>query len=153
MPKIIYLISVGKLSNKNIEAIINEYLKRISPFFKIIQYEIKELGLSGKIEIEKEKGKIKNKIMDDSFLIVCDQNGVELNSSELFKSLDQAFELKKSITIIIGGAYGISDDIKKRANLLLSFSKMTFTHQLARLVIIEQIYRYCMNKQGHPFVK
>lgn len=153
MPKIIYLISVGKLTNKNIEAIINEYFKRISPFFKIIQYEIKESGLSGRLEIEKEKEKIEKRIIDDSFLIVCDENGLELNSSELFKSLDQAFISKKSITIIIGGAYGISDDIKKRANILLSLSKMTFTHQVARLIIIEQIYRYCMSKEGHPFVK
>lgn len=153
MPKIIYLISAGKLSNKNIKAVVDEYIKRILPFFSIIQYEIKESGLSKIIEIEKEKEKIESKIVNDSFIIVCDENGIELNSSQFFTKLDQAFISKKSITIIIGGAYGISDQIKKRANLLLSLSKMTFTHQLARLIIIEQIYRYCMNKQGHPFVK
>lgn len=153
MAKTIYFLVVGKLSNKNIKGIIDDYIKRISCFFNIIQNEIKELGFTGKLEIEKESEKMNKYIEDDSFIIVCDEYGQKIDSQRFFTILDEIFLSYKSLTIIIGGAYGLSDDIKKKANLLLSLSNMTLTHQTARLLVIEQIYRYCMYKQNHPFVK
>jgi len=153
MAKIIYLISVGKLSNQNISMVFNEYIKRISPFFKIIQKEIKEFGLKESEEINKESEKLLELISIDSFVIVCDQNGVSLSSEMFFEKLDNIIQKSKSITIIIGGAFGLSNQVKEKADLLLSLSPMTFTHQTARLIVIEQIYRYCMFKEKHPFVK
>ncbi|MCR4421713.1 MAG: 23S rRNA (pseudouridine(1915)-N(3))-methyltransferase RlmH [Exilispira sp.] len=153
MAKIIYLISVGKLSNQNISAICNEYIKRISPFFQIIQKEIKEFGLKESEEINKESEKLLELISKDSFVIVCDQNGVMLSSQNFFEKLDNIVQRSKSITIIIGGAYGLSNQVKEIADLILSLSPMTFTHQTARLILIEQIYRYCMFKEKHPFIK
>ncbi|HPC37775.1 MAG TPA: 23S rRNA (pseudouridine(1915)-N(3))-methyltransferase RlmH [Exilispira sp.] len=153
MAKTIYFLVVGKLSNKNIKAIIDDYIKRTSSFFNIIQNEIKELGFTGKLEIEKEGEKINKNIEEDSFIIVCDEYGQKIDSQRFFTILDEIFVSYKSLTIIIGGSYGLSDDIKKKANLLLSLSNMTLTHQTARLLLTEQIYRYCMYKQNHPFVK
>lgn len=153
MAKTIYLISVGKITNKNLKSIIEEYIKRVSPFFEIIQKEIKEFGFSDQLEIEKEGEKILSLISDDSFIIVCDQNGEKLNSDLFFAKLDKSIQSFKSVTIVIGGAYGLSSKVKQKSNLILSLSPMTFTHQTARFVIVEQIYRYCMFKENHPFVK
>lgn len=153
MAKTIYLICVGKLSNKGLQGLIDEYLKRINPFLSIKIIEIKELGFENNLEIEKESEKIFNHIEEQSFVIVCDEKGKNIDSDELFNNLDNAFINFKSVTFIIGGAFGLSEKVKNMANLILSLSKMTFTHQTARLIVVEQLYRYCMKKIGHPFVK
>ncbi len=153
MAKTIYLISIGKLSNICIKGLVEDYIKRIKNFFEIVEIEIKEFGFSNKVEIEKEGNKIIESIAEKSFVIVCDQHGRKQSSEGFFKELDRVFNSFKSLTIIIGGAYGLSEKVKNNANLILSLSDMTFTHQLAKLIVVEQIYRYCMDKNNHPFIK
>ncbi len=153
MAKTIYLISVGKATNKDISMIIEEYLKRISPFFEINSKEIKEFGLSSEAEKIKEGKKIIESIPNDSYIIVCDEKGKSLNSESFFNLIDRSLSNKKSISLIIGGAFGLSDEVRDKADLILSLSSMTLTHQIAKLVIVEQLYRYCMFKENHPFIK
>lgn len=153
MAKTIYLISVGKATNKNISMIIEEYFKRISPFFEINSKEIKEFGLSCEAEKIKEGKKIIESIPGDSYIIVCDEKGKSFNSESFFNLIDRSLSSKKSISLIIGGAFGLSDEVKDKADLILSLSSMTLTHQIAKIVIVEQLYRYCMFKENHPFIK
>jgi len=153
MAKTIYLISIGKLSNRNIKAIAEDYIKRIIPFFHLKEIEIKELGYSEKQEIEREGEKILEVLIPGSFNICCDQKGINLSSEDFFEKLDKIFSNYKSTTFIIGGAFGLSEKVKAKSNFTLSLSEMTFTHQMARLIIVEQLYRYCMYKENHPFVK
>ncbi len=153
MAKIFYIISVGKLNDKNIKVLLDNYIKRINPYFKISEIEIKESGFSDKIEIEKESDKIIEVLPKNSFIIVCDQFGIKQSSQDLFNQFDKIFLSNKSLTIVIGGAFGLSIKVKEKADMILSLSDLTFTHQLAKLIVVEQIYRYCMFKANHPFVK
>lgn len=132
----IKLICVGRL-DQDLKKIVNNYLKRI-PKLKII--EVKE---SGK---ETEGISILRSIKDD-FVIACDENGKMVNSKELAEVLKEKEVSGKSACFVIGGAYGLSEKALERADLKLGFSKMTFTYKMARLILVEQIYRaYCFNK-------
>lgn len=116
--------------------------KRISKYHNIEIYELQDEGLRDKqTTIKKEKEKILKIINSKDYLIVLDINGKEMNSIQLAKKIDEIFISNSNITFIIGGSYGIDDAIKKLADLRLSFSKLTFPHQLFRIILLEQIYR------------
>ena len=139
----IKIICVGKIKNKSLKLLINNYLKRLRRYNKV---EIKEVldesnNNDGRL-LEKEENNIKKHINNNDYIIALDIDGKQISSESFAKTLEDLFIRGKSnITFIIGGSYGLSDNIKKEADLNLSFSKMTFPHQLFRLVLIEQIYR------------
>lgn len=145
----ITIISVGKIKEKFFSDAINEYTKRLSKFCniveEIIQDERADDNFSEK-EIEqvkiKEGQKILKKIKDNTFVIAMCIQGNQMSSVELAqKIMDLSIEGKSDITFIIGGSNGLSDEIVSRANMKLSFSKMTFPHQLFKIILLEQIYR------------
>ena len=138
----IKIIWVGKIKEDYLNKGIDEYKKRISKYHNIEIYELQDEGLRDKqTTLKKEKEKILKIINSKDYLIVLDINGKEMNSIQLAKKIDEIFISNSNITFIIGGSYGIDDSIKDLANLKLSFSKLTFPHQLFRIILLEQIYR------------
>ena len=143
----ITLVTVGKLKEKFLVDGVNEYLKRIKNFCKI---EIREVAECRTVEDEGKK--LLAQIPRESFLIVLDVAGVEISSEELAKKIS-ALTLRGgvSITFLIGGAFGLSDEVRRAADFRLSLSRMTFTHQLARLIVVEQIYRAFKINRNEPY--
>ena len=138
----IKLICVGKIKEKYLNDAINEYRKRLSKYTKL---DIIELPDSSYNEIDKVKnmeGKLILKhLKENDNVIILDINGQELSSVELTDKLCSQEVINSNLTFIIGGSYGLSDEVKKRANYSISFSKLTFPHQLFRVMLLEQTYR------------
>lgn len=143
------IICVGNLKEKYLKDAVDEYKKRLSAFCKFDIIEIAEQRLSDKPSeseinsaLEKEAEKIMQKVPKGSAVIPMAIEGKQLSSENLADTVSD-FALKgfSSISFIIGSSFGLSQNIKSKANLLLSMSKMTFPHQLARVMLCEQIYR------------
>ena len=131
----IKIICVGKIKENYLKDAINDYFKRINKYHKI---EIIELPDS---DIKTEKDLILKHINKKDYIITLEIEGHELTSIELSNKIDNIFINNSNITFIIGGSDGIHQDIKNISNYKLSFSKLTFPHQLFRLILLEQIYR------------
>ena len=140
----ITIISVGKFKEKYFVDMTNEYKKRITKFANINEIILEDE--SNKIEekkvLEIEGKRILEAIKENNFVILLDLKGKMLDSVNFAKEIDKISTYNSSnITFIIGGSYGVSDEIKKRANYRLKISDMTFPHQLAKCILLEQIYR------------
>ena len=138
----IKIITVGAIKEKYLKDAIEEYTKRISKYTNIEIIEVKDEGLvepTKSLQLEEEK--ILKHINDKDYIITLEIEGKELSSTELADKLDKITLEASTITFIIGGSYGLSQKIKDKAKLHLSFSKMTFPHQLFRVLLLEQIYR------------
>lgn len=131
----IKIICIGKIKEAFYRDAIAEYMKRLSKYQKI---EIIELMDSN---IKDEKELILKKIDNKDFIITLEIEGKQLSSVEFSELIDKTLINNSNITFIIGGSDGLDDVIKKLSNYKLSFSKMTFPHQLFRVILLEQIYR------------
>lgn len=142
----INIICVGKIKEKYILDGIQEFTKRMQAFGKLKIFELKEDGndTNRSISIEKEAKSILETLeKNKGFKILLDIQGKTLSSEEMALQIEKiALNGNNTINFIIGGSYGVSEDVRKSADLRLSFSKMTFPHQLMRLILIEQIYRW-----------
>jgi 23S rRNA (pseudouridine1915-N3)-methyltransferase len=137
------LICVGKIKEPYLKDGINHFLTRLKPFTKLEVIEIKNQGS------KKEGDSILEKL-DDEFVVIMDEKGKEYTSREFaffFKGVDQ------DITFIIGGPYGLSSDVKDRADATISLSQMTFTREMARLFLLEQLYRVFTILKGKSYHK
>ena len=140
----INVISVGNVKEKYLQELIADYKKRISKYAKIELIELKDESnkINKNVVKETEGERILSSIKEGFYVILLDLKGQMLDSISLSKKLDEISTYHSSkIAFIIGGSFGVSEDVKKRANYLLSFSKMTFPHQLAKGMLLEQIYR------------
>ena len=138
----IKIITVGAIKEKYLKDAVDEYTKRLSKYTNIEIIEVKDEGLvepSKAIYLEEEK--ILKQINDKDYIITLEIEGKELSSLEFAEKLDKITLESSNITFVIGGSYGLSQNIKDKAKLHLSFSKMTFPHQLFRVLLLEQIYR------------
>lgn len=136
----ITIIAVGSIKENYFKESINEYLKRINKFHKIKIIEVKD-EKNQEIALVKEKDNILKHIKNKDYVIALDINGEQITSLNLANKIDNIFNHNSHIVFIIGGSYGLHDDIKALANYRLSFSKLTFPHQLFRIILLEQIYR------------
>ena len=140
------LICVGKVKEKYIIMGIDEFTKRLQSFTKFSLIELKEDGNDSNREesIKKESILIKNCLeKSKGYNILLDVKGKEYSSEDISREIEKlTVNGVSTINFIIGGSYGVSDEIKASANIRLSFSKMTFPHQLMRLIFIEQLYRW-----------
>ena len=139
----INLIVVGKIKEKYLQDGIDEYLKRIKPFCNLKLIEVKE---SNFFETDKnlssEASLILNYIKKDDYVVTLEIEGKILTSVELAQKIESHYSYSpKTLTFIIGSSDGLSDEVKKRSDYKLSFSKMTFPHQLMRMIFLEQSYR------------
>ena len=144
----IKIICHGKIKEKYLNELIEDYKKRISKYHKI---EIIELTDSN--NLEKEAVDIQKHINNQDYVIALDIDGEIIDSVSLAKKIDQTFLTNSTITFIIGSSFGLHPDIKKRANYRLSFSKMTFPHRMFRVMLLEQIYRGANILKGTPYQK
>lgn len=157
----ISVVCVGKIKEKYLKLGIDEFSKRLSKYCKLEVIELDDEkapeNLSDKemmIIKEKEGKKILSKVKDNSYVIALAIDGKNLSSEELAETIDNLGVRGTShIVFIIGGSLGLSDDVLRRANYKLSFSKMTFPHQLMRLILLEQVYRAYRINNGEPYHK
>jgi 23S rRNA (pseudouridine1915-N3)-methyltransferase len=157
----ITIISVGKLKEKYLKQGIQEYLKRLSAYAKMNIIEVadeKAPETMGEAEMEavkvKEGERILGNITPDTFVITLEINGRMLTSEQLAAKMDELATYGKSrVAFVIGGSLGLSKAVEQRSDLALSFSKMTFPHQLMRLVLLEQVYRAFRIVRGEPYHK
>ncbi|WP_439151821.1 23S rRNA (pseudouridine(1915)-N(3))-methyltransferase RlmH [Winogradskyella sp.] len=152
----IKLLAIGKTDNKNLIALINDYTKRLGFYIKF-EFEIipdlkKAKHLSDSQQKDKEGELILSKTQKSDILILLDENGKQMDSvafsSYLQKHMNSGI---KTLIFVIGGPYGFSDDVYKRANGKLGLSKMTFSHQMVRLFFIEQLYRGFTILKNEPY--
>lgn len=161
MPVNISIVTVGKLKEKYLKQGIEEYLKRLGSYAKVEVFEVpdekapEELSDTEMVQVKQKEGeRILSKIGQDTYVIALAINGKLKSSEELADSLDKLATYGKSkIAFVIGGSLGLSDEVLKRADEQLSFSKMTFPHQLMRLILVEQIYRAFRINRGEPYHK
>jgi 23S rRNA (pseudouridine1915-N3)-methyltransferase len=138
----IKIICVGKIKDNYFSEAVEDYKTRISKYTKIEIIELEdEKNTDREVAIRKEKERIEKYINPKDYIISLAIEGKELSSNELATYIDKTFINYSNITFIIGGSLGLSKEIKDKSNLLLSFSKLTFPHQLFRVILLEQIYR------------
>jgi 23S rRNA (pseudouridine1915-N3)-methyltransferase len=136
----ITIIAVGKVKEKYIKDGINDYIKRLSKYTKIELIEVDDSPIDSK-SLKVESDNILKRINTKSYIITLEIDGEQLNSIELSNVINKNIDNYTNITFIIGGSNGLDDNIKQLSNYKLSFSKLTFPHQLFRLILLEQIYR------------
>ena len=157
----IRIISVGKVREQYLKLAIDEFSKRLSKYCSLELIEVDDEkapeNLSEKqmqIVKDKEGEKILSKIKETSYVITLEINGKQLSSEEFAHALSSlAVEGKSNITFVIGGSLGLSDAVSKRSDYKLSFSKMTFPHQLMKVILLEQVYRGFRIISGAPYHK
>lgn len=157
----ISLISVGKIKEKYIKLGIDEFTKRLSKYCKLEIIEIPdekapESMSQREIELvmDKEADGILSKIKDNTYIISLAINGKKLSSEDLADKISHlTLDGNSHICFIIGGSLGLSEKILKKSNFKLSFSDMTFPHQLMRLILLEQLYRSFRINNGEPYHK
>lgn len=134
------IICVGKIKEKFFVSAIEEYSKRISKYTKLDIIEISDEA-DKTVALKKEGEKILSKIKDNDYVVTLEIEGNSLDSVEFAKKIDNNFGSNKNLTFVIGGSYGLDDLVKQRSDYKMSFSKLTFPHQLFRVILLEQIYR------------
>ena len=157
----INIVCVGKIKEKYLKLGIDEFKKRLSKYCKLEIIELEDEkapeNLSDKEMLmikEKEGKKILSKITDNSYVIALAIDGKNLSSEELAETINKlGVRGISNITFVIGGSLGLSDEVLSRADYKLSFSKMTFPHQLMRLILLEQVYRAYRINNGEPYHK
>ena len=142
------LICVGKVKEKFYRDAIKEYEKRLGAYIKLNTIEISDEKVKVEndseiaLAMEKEGNNILSKIKDNQYVITLEILGKDLSSEEFASKIDNLMLIGKSdVALVIGGSYGLSDSVKKRSDFALSFSRMTFPHQMMRVVLLEQVYR------------
>ncbi|MGG3561521.1 23S rRNA (pseudouridine(1915)-N(3))-methyltransferase RlmH [Neobacillus rhizosphaerae] len=157
----ISIVTVGKLKEKYLKLGIEEYVKRLSAYAKIDVVEVadekapEELSGLEMVQVKQKEGeRILAKISADTYVIALAIQGKLQSSEELADTLDKLATYGKSkIAFVIGGSLGLSEEVLKRSNEQLSFSRMTFPHQLMRLILVEQIYRAFRINRNEPYHK
>lgn len=138
----IKIICVGKVKEKYLQSAIEEYQKRISKYTNIAIIEVADEGMDDLQKVKQlEAEKIKKHINRKDYVITLEIKGEELTSLALAEKLEKINIEYSNITFIIGGSYGLDQEIISLANMHLSFSKLTFPHPLFRVLLLEQIYR------------
>ena len=149
------LILVGKTTDKHFQAGINDYCERISHYMPFELVTIPELKNTKSLSEDQQKqaeGELSLKqIQTSDTVVLLDEHGKEFRSIEFAKWLEQKRNTARRLVFVIGGPYGFSQAVYSRANEQLSLSKMTFSHQMIRLVFTEQIYRACTIIKGEPY--
>lgn len=145
----ITIVAIGKLKEKFLVEGVEEYLKRLRLFSKIEIREIAECRT-----LDEEGKKILAQIPKDSFVFVLDVAGNPITSENFAKKIaDLNLRSISNLTFVIGGAFGLSEEVKKISDFRMSLSEMTFTHQMARMILLEQIYRAFKINRGEPYHK
>jgi len=152
----ISLWSVGKAHDPYVKAGVEEFTKRIGRYYKVDWQLIptpKHSAMLSEMDLQIKEGEtILEWLQHDDYLIALEETGKQHSSEELAKFIQQrANESRKRLVFLIGGAYGLSDSVLKRANHQWSLAKLVFPHQLVRLILAEQLYRACTILRGEKY--
>lgn len=152
----IALMQTGKTTDKNISEVADLYTNRIKKYSSFEIITLPDLKISGNIPVQEQKLREGKKLLQlingDDYVILLDERGKEFRTIEFSVLMGKMFMLpKKRILFVIGGAWGFSDEVYNRADLKMSLSKMTFPHQLVRLLFLEQLYRVFTVIKGEPY--
>ena len=152
----INLICIGKTDDKEIVSLMKYYLPRLPKHWNFELMELSDVKNAKNLtpdQLKKEEAKLfQNNIDASDLVIILDEKGKQFTSREFSEKIDNWMGSSvKKVNILIGGAYGFSEEIYNRANEKISLSKMTFTHQMIRLFFVEQIYRAATILQGKPY--
>lgn len=149
------IIAVGKIKESYWRDAIEEYLKRLQPYAKVTITEVKEVRFRSKDEreavLDEEGRRLISKVQQGSYIVALDAQGITMNSELFAHELQTWTSTGDTITFIIGGPLGLSEEVKQKARVRLSLSKMTFTHQMARVILLEQIYRAITIQKGKTY--
>jgi 23S rRNA (pseudouridine1915-N3)-methyltransferase len=149
------LILVGKTTDKHFQAGIDDYAGRISHYMPFDTVTIPELRNTKNLSEEQQKTAegelILRQIQPTDTVALLDEHGKELRSVEYARWLQQKQQTARRLVFVVGGPYGFSDAVYERANEKISLSKMTFSHQMVRLIFTEQLYRACTIIKGEPY--
>lgn len=149
------LILVGKTTNKIFQTGINDYTERIGHYIPFNITTIPELKNTKSLSEEQQKQKegelILKEILSSDTVVLLDERGKDFRSIEYAEWLRQRQATARRLVFVIGGPYGFSKDVYDRANEKISLSKMTFSHQMVRLIFTEQLYRACTIIKGEPY--
>jgi 23S rRNA (pseudouridine1915-N3)-methyltransferase len=150
------LYCIGRISESWLRSGVDDYAGRIRRYLPLAEHELKEEKPGRKPDLRlirnKEGERLLARLPEAATVVVLDENGHRLSSEGLAEMLGRhMLEGTGEVALVIGGAYGLSDAVKKRADLLLSLSAMTFTHQMARLLLFEQLYRGLTIVRNEPY--
>lgn len=149
------LLVVGKTNDKNITKGIDDYVGRVKHYMPFEIEVIPELkntkSLTQSNQKEMEAEQILKRLQPSDTVVLLDEHGKEYRSIEFARWIEKQQQTARSLVFIIGGPYGFADSVYERSNAKLSLSKMTFSHQMIRLLFVEQIYRACTIIKGEPY--
>lgn len=149
------LLMVGKTVDKHLSAAVDDYVGRIShymPFATAVVPELKNTrSLSREQQKEREGELIMRELTQQDTVVLLDERGSELTSTELAAWLERRQQTARRLVVVIGGPYGFSEQVYRRADERLSLSRLTFSHQMVRLIAVEQLYRACTIIKGEPY--
>ena len=139
----IKVIAIGKVKDKHLSALIDDYIKKIQRYHKIEVVEVKDEPITDneKAVLDKEGQRALDKIDAGEYVILLDLHGKSIDSVSLAEKIDSLFNSHPKITFVIGGSLGLSEKLRERANEKIRLSDLTFLHQMTRLILLEQIYR------------
>lgn len=157
--KRITILCVGNLKETYLKNGCEEYLKRLSKFYNVNVVELSEKKFGSNnpnaseilLSLEAEAEEILPKLK--GYIVCLCIEGKQMSSEKFSQTLANCYQLNSEVTFVIGGSFGLSNRVKQKANLHLSFSLFTFPHQLMRLILLEQIYRATTIEQGSPYHK
>ena len=151
------IIVLGKFKEKAYKELENEYIKRLSPFMKLNIIELSEEPYSQSADIEKVKEKeaetIKKHLPEGAIVIILEEKGTLRDSMEFAQNLDRLTSLGQEIVFVLGSGAGLHSSMKEVSNYSISLSKLTFPHNLARILLLEQLYRACTIITGKNYHK
>lgn len=150
------LILVGKTVNKHFVDLVDDYASRLKHYINLDIFTIPELKNTKNLSVEQQKQQegelILKQLQAGDHVVLLDEHGKELRSVEFSAYMEQKMQtVSKRLVFVIGGPYGFSPDVYERANGKLSLSKMTFSHQMVRLIFVEQLYRAMTIMRGEPY--
>ena len=149
------LMMVGKTTDKHFVALIDEYVKRVGHYMPFSLTVIPELKATRSLTEEQQRQaegeQILKLLQPGDTVVLLDEHGQELRSVELARWVEQKRQTARRLVFVIGGPYGFSPAVYARANEQLSLSRLTFSHQMVRLVFVEQLYRACTIIKGEPY--
>ena len=146
----IKVVCVGKIKDKNLSCLIDDYAKKINRYHKLEIIEVKDEPITAdeKSVLDAEAKRALEKIGNDAYVIFLDLHGKTIDSVALSEKIDKLFISYSKICFVIGGSLGLGEELRKRANEAIKLSDLTFLHQMTRLILLEQIYR-CFKILNH----
>lgn len=150
----ITLLVVGKTTDARLETLITEYTNRLKHYLTFEVRVIPELSGKGKISMDiqkRQEGELILKAVGNTFTILLDEHGREYRSLDFAAHLQKLMSSGRDVTFVVGGPYGFSKDVYDSADGLISLSQMTFSHQMIRLLFVEQIYRAMTILRNEPY--